>query len=166
MTIKSFNWENAFNGKDINSQVELFNETLLNIFRNFIPNKIKYFRDSNPPWINDDIKSKIKLKHKLYHRCLRHKKNNEDFAKPEHLRHEIDNLIFKTKTEYYQDISRKLNDPLMSSKTYWSIMKTFFNGQKVPVTPPLLFNCAFVTDFQEKVNIFFFFRKAMHISFK
>ena len=93
----------------------------------------------------------------MYHLCLRHKKNNKDFTKLEHLCNEIDNLIFKTKKEYYQDISRKLNDPLMSSKTCWSIMKTFFNGEKVPVTPPLLFNCAFVTDFQEKVNIFFFF---------
>ena len=38
LAIKSFNWENAFNGKDINSQVNLFNETLLNSFSNFIPN--------------------------------------------------------------------------------------------------------------------------------
>ena len=66
LAIKSFNWENAFNGKDINSQVKLFNETLLNIFSNFIPNKIETFRDSDLPWINDDIKSKIKLKHQLY----------------------------------------------------------------------------------------------------
>ena len=84
LAIKSFNWENAFNGKDINFQVKLFNETLLNIFSNFIPNKIKTFRDSHPPWINEDIKSKIKLQHKLYHRYLRHKRNNEDFAKVEH----------------------------------------------------------------------------------
>ena len=97
LAIKSFNWENAFNGKDINSQVKLFNETLLNIFSNFIPNKIKTFRDSDPPWINDDIKSKIKLKHKLYHRYLRHKRNKEDFAKVEHLRNEIDNVISKSK---------------------------------------------------------------------
>ena len=100
LAIKSFNWENAFNGKDINSQVKLFNETLLNIFSNFIPNKIKTFRDSDPPWINDDIKSKIKLKHKLYHRYLRHKRNKEDFAKVEHLRNEICNLISKSKKEY------------------------------------------------------------------
>ena len=128
MAIKSFNWENAFNGKDINSQVKLFNETLLNIFSNFIPNKIKTFRDSDPPWINDDTKSKIKLKHKLHHRYLRHKRNKEDFAKVEHLHNEIDNVISKSKKEYYQNINRKLNDPLTSSKTYWSIMKTFFNG--------------------------------------
>ena len=138
LTIKSFNRENPFNGKDSNSQVELFNKTLMNIFCNFIPNKIKTFRDSDPPGMNDDIKSKIKLKHKLYHCCLRHKRYNKDFAKLEHLHNEIGTLISKSKKEYYQDINRKLNDPFTSSKTYWSIMKAFFNGKKVPVTPPLL----------------------------
>ena len=104
LAIKSFDWENAFNGKDINSQVDLFNETLMNIFSNFIPNKIKTFRDSHPPWMHDDIKSKIKLKHKLSHRYLRHKRNNKDFAKPEYLCNEIDSLISKSKKEYYQNI--------------------------------------------------------------
>ena len=50
--------------------------------------------------------------------------------------------------------NRKLNDPSTISKSYWSIMKTFFNGKKVPVILSLLFHGAFVTDFQEKVNIF------------
>ena len=80
--------------------------------------------------------------------------NNEDFAKLEHLRNENDNLISKSEEEYYQDTNKKLNDLLTSSKTYWSIMKTFFNGKKVPVISPMLFNGAFVTEFQEKANIF------------
>ena len=125
----------------------------MNIFSNFIPNKVKTC-DSDPPWMNDDIKSKSKLKHKLYQRYLRHKRNNEDFAKLEYLRNETDNLIYKSKKQCYQNINRKVNDPLTSCKTYWSVMKTFVNGKKVPVTPPLLFNDAFVTDFQEKANIF------------
>ena len=33
-------------------------------------------------------------------------------------------------------------------------MKTFFNGKKVPTVSLLLFNDAFITDFQEKANIF------------
>ena len=33
-------------------------------------------------------------------------------------------------------------------------MKTFFNGKKVHVIHSLLFNVAFVTDFQEEANIF------------
>ena len=36
----------------------------------------------------------------------------------------------------------------------WSIMRTFFNCNKVPVIPLLLFIGTFITDFQEKANIF------------
>ena len=97
--------------------------------------------------MNDDIKSKIKLNHIFYHRYVRHKRNNEDFAKLEHLRSENDNLVSKSEEEHYQDTNKKLNDLLTSSKTYWSIMKTFFNGKKVPVISPMLFNGAFVTEF-------------------
>ena len=130
------------------------NETLLNIFSNFIPNNIKSVIESNLPQINNDIKSKIKLEQKLHHRYLRHKRSNEDFAQVEHLCNEIDYLIFKSKKEYYHNINKKLNDPLTGSKTYRSIMKSLFSGKKVPVIPRLLFNCTFVTDFQEKTKIF------------
>ena len=97
LAIKFFGWKNASNGKDINSQVELFNEILMNIFSNYIPNKIKTFKDSDPPWMNDDIKNNNKLMHKLYNHYLKHQRNNEDFAKLEYLRNEIDNLISKSK---------------------------------------------------------------------
>ena len=100
------------------------------------------------------IKSKVKLKHKLYHRYLRHKRNNEDFAKPEDLRNKIDDLLSKSMKEYYQKINRKLNDLSTGSKTYCSIMKNVFNGKTVPAISPLLFYCTFVTDSQEKANIF------------
>ena len=31
----------------------------MTIFSNFIPNKIKTFRDSDTPWMNDDIKKEV-----------------------------------------------------------------------------------------------------------
>ena len=65
MAIKTFNWENPLNRKDIKSQVEIFNETLMNVLSNFVPNKIITFRDIHPPWMNDVIKNKVKFKHKL-----------------------------------------------------------------------------------------------------
>lgn len=67
LAIKWFNWEDAFNGKDVDSQVKLFNKTFMNIFSNFIHSQIKTFVDSLSPLINDDSKNKVKLKHKLYH---------------------------------------------------------------------------------------------------
>ena len=79
---------------------------------------------------------------------MRHQTQISRLLKVEDLRNEISNLITKSKEKYYQRINAKLNDPSLNDKTYWSILKTFYNGKKVPIIPPL-FN-KFVTDFQEK----------------
>ena len=41
--ISVFNWDIAFQNKDINEKIKILNETLLNIFNNFIPNKVSKF---------------------------------------------------------------------------------------------------------------------------
>ena len=42
----------------------------------------------------------------------------------------------------------------MSSKTYWSILRTFVNGQKISIIPPLLIHDKFITNVFEKANLF------------
>ena len=42
-----FNWDVAFQNKGINEKIKILNETLLNIFNNFIPNKISKFDYKN-----------------------------------------------------------------------------------------------------------------------
>ena len=42
----------------------------------------------------------------------------------------------------------------MQAKTYWSILKTFYNSKKIPLIPPLLVNDKFVTDMKTKADIF------------
>ena len=59
-------------------------------------------------------------------------------------------MISVRKEEYYLHLSKKLNDLSTSSKTYWSILKSFYNGSKVPLIPPLLVNNKFVSDFTKK----------------
>ena len=51
-------------------------------------------------------------------------------------------------------LSIKLNDPKTGPKTFWSILKTFVNGSKIPLIPPLLGNNEFVIDFLVKANLF------------
>ena len=115
--IESFNWEKAFNGKDIHTQVVLFNETLLNIFSNFVPNRTKTFTDSDPPWMTEDIKNKIKLNNNLYRQYKKHQTKISSLLKVD-LRIEISNLITKSKEKYYQRINAKLNDISLSNKFY------------------------------------------------
>ena len=107
--MKHSNRENAFDGKDIHAQFALFNETLLNIFSNFTPNRTKSFTDSDAPWITEDIKNKINLKNKFC-RLLSSERRKS------------------SKEKYYQRINAKVNDSLktlLSNKTYWSILKIF-----------------------------------------
>ena len=63
-------------------------------------------------------------------------------------------MIFSRKNVYYNQLAQKLNDPKTSSKTYWSILKTFYNGKKVPLIPPLFINNKLEPDFKLKANFF------------
>ena len=51
-------------------------------------------------------------------------------------------------------LSTKLANPSTSSKCYWSILKIFVNGKKIPIISPVLVNDKFVTNFLEKANLF------------
>ena len=51
---------------------------------------------------------------------------------------EVSQLISESKDKHYNKLGMKLNNPKTSSKTYWSILKTFYNSGKIPIIPPLL----------------------------
>ena len=72
----------------------------------------------------------------------------------ETIANELNELISSTKALYYDNLGKKLNNPLLQAKTYWSILKTFYNDKKNPLIPPLLVDDKFVTDIQEKANVF------------
>ena len=63
-------------------------------------------------------------------------------------------IISKRKEEYHYHLASKLNNPSTSAKTYWSIIKTFYNGSKVPLIPPLQIGKTLVSDFKMKANVF------------
>ena len=57
--LDSVNWERLFNSKDINLQVTALNETILNVFHNYVPNKYITMDDKDLVWMSEIIKSKI-----------------------------------------------------------------------------------------------------------
>ncbi len=50
----------------LNVQVDLLNEVLLNIYSNFIPNRVMTFRPHQAPWITDKVKSFLRNKNRVY----------------------------------------------------------------------------------------------------
>ena len=131
--------------KNINEQVILFNGTILNIFHNFIPNKMILCDDMDPPWMNEKIRHLINKKKAIFQK--QKKSNTVDHAILSNITLELSNAV------RYEILAIKVNDPKIAPKTYWSILKTF-NGSKIPLIPPLFVNNEFVTDFLEKANLF------------
>ena len=148
------NWERLFNNKNINEQVSILNETVLNVFSNYVRNKYMTIDDKDPVWMNETIKLKIKAKDNMYHKYFQNGRFESDFVLLETLITELNELIVTTKALYYENLGKKLNNPLVQAKTYWSILKTFYNGKKIPLIPPLLVNDKFVTDMKTKADIF------------
>ena len=104
--------------------------------------------------MSQNIKSKIKAKNKLYQVHIKKGRQETAFCALEESVRNLNDLILQTKTSYYEDLGKKLNAPKLQSKTYWFILKGFYNGKRVSVIPPLLVNNKFVTDFKAKTNIF------------
>ena len=73
---KNFGWEKAFPNVDVNKKVLLFNETILNIICNFIPQEIVTCDDRDQPCMTRSIKKAIKDKNLFYQRFVK----NTDFT--------------------------------------------------------------------------------------
>ena len=61
----NFNWTKAFENLSVDEKVELLNKTLLNIYRNYTPNKKIKCDYCQPPWMTDNIKKSLKERSKL-----------------------------------------------------------------------------------------------------
>ena len=117
LALKLVNWDRLLDNKNVDSQVLILNDIILNIFRNLVPNKYVTFDDKDPVWMNENIKSKIKAKNKLYQEYVKKGRQETDFCALEESVRNLNDLILQTKTSYYENLGRKLNDPKLQSKT-------------------------------------------------
>ena len=77
--------------------------------------------------MNEHIKSKIKTKNLLFKQYIENGRFESDFVFLENLITEINELISSTENLYDENLAKKLNNPLLQAKTYWSILISFYN---------------------------------------
>ena len=54
--LRTVNWDVLFHLKSVHEQVNVFNDVVINIFSNVVPNKIIETDDKDPPCMNDFTK--------------------------------------------------------------------------------------------------------------
>ena len=134
--------------------VFLFNRTIKNILSNYIPHEIIICDDRDPPRINNRVKELINEKNDTFQCYLHSNKDPKLFNKVEYLQNESKSLIEANKEKYYSCISKRMTNPLTSTKTYWSILKPFLNNKKIPCIPPLFHQNRYVTKYKDKSELF------------
>ena len=72
---------------------------------------------------------------------------------------DILNYISSSRLKYHERLANKLNDLNTTPKTYWTILKTFVNGSKIPLISPLLVDNKLVTDILDNVNLLIYLLK-------
>ena len=117
-SINRINWDRVFLDINVNKQVELFNNYIMNIFYNFIPNETISINDNDPPWITEIIRMKIAHKNYLYKNYLRNGKTVPDFLKVQDECKLVNDLISESKDKYYNRLSFELKDPKTSPMAY------------------------------------------------
>ena len=73
--IEEFSWEKSFRNLSINEMVFLFNNSIKNIFSNFILHETVTCDDRNPLWINNNTKQLIQEKSDTYKSYILNDKN-------------------------------------------------------------------------------------------
>ena len=149
--LDSVNWERFFDKKDPNSQFVTINETILNVFQNYVPDKYITIDDKDLVWIKEIIESKIETKSKLYKQYIQNGRFESDLVFTESLIAELNELISYKKILHYENLAKYLNNPLLGAKTYF--LKSISNDRKVTLISSLLID-KFVTDIETKTNIF------------
>ena len=122
---------------DTNDLIFLFNKTIKNIISNYIPHKTVTIDDRDHPWINKNVKQLILEKNEMYKKYVNENKEPRIFDKVKCLQNELNSIIESNKQKYYSRLSKKLVDPMTSTKSYWSTLKMFLNNKKIPCIPPL-----------------------------
>ena len=121
---------------NVEKQLNILNDTLFNIFS---------------PWTNDGIKCKIKSKNKTSQQYLKNGRKINDFEIVDKEAAELPEMIQNQKERYFCYLSVKLNNPQTSPKMYWPIIKSCYNGRKIPIIPPLSVNGIVITDVNGKI---------------
>ena len=97
--VELVNWNFLISNKSVHEQVIIFNLKLMNIFSNYIPNKLTAVDEKDPPWMNESIKEKIMVKKYACKYFNANNKNYDVYLKLQAISIKLSEMILKRKED-------------------------------------------------------------------
>ena len=108
-------------------------------------------------WINFFVKSEIIWKNRHYNTYAKNSYKGNDHFQLQEAAKAVSQVVSNRRQEFSNNIALKLNNSKTIATTYWSILKTFYNDNKILVIPPFLTENKFVSIFKTKAKHFSIF---------
>ena len=146
------NWYEMFDGLDVNQAVDLFATLFLSVIACHVPNREITCSDRDAPWVTDDVKKAIKRKHCVYHRYVKRGQKPEDWTRVKQVKNDATKMITDAKTNIIPGLAKAL----WLKCGHKDILEDAAQNNKKQVmnSPPILLNGVFITNFQNKGNLF------------
>ena len=153
LSINSYPWDDILNKDDLDGITQDLTSNFLNLCKVAIPNREIIVKPSDVPWMNHDIKVAIRDRNRRYKKLKRTLSPNDE-------------LIWKTKAKevrvkintarliYKQKLMTTLNDPNLSPKKYWSLVKRIYGNKKGLGIPALEVGANNLTTSKAKATAF------------
>ena len=147
----TFDW-NSLQDNNIDVYADNVNTVINSLASECIPNKHVRIKPLDPPWITSTLKRYIRKRKRAYKRA---KRTNLDFHwnSFKQIRNRVIKMIRDSKQQHYDKIVEKLRSNTLSTKDWWSTLKTFIIPCIKSSIPPLEFNNDIYTDESDKANI-------------
>ena len=137
---------------DINIYTRNFTDHLNLLIAECIPNKAVRIRPSDPPWITTAVRKLIRKRKRAYKKA---KQLNTTILwnKFKKIRNKVIESIRKSEKLYLDQLSNKLKSESLSSKDWWSTLKSFILPVGKSFVPTLGKDGCVYSDDTDKVNI-------------
>ena len=150
--IRQTNWD-EIKSNDIDKYAQDLTNQLTKLAKKHIPNKLITTRQTDPPWLCNNIKKLMRKRKRLYDK---YKRTNSihDLESYKQTRNKVTAAIRKAKAHETEKLTQKLRFDNINSKNWWKTLKNFIKPGQTSSIPPLCKDDVIYSDPNDKANIF------------
>ena len=150
--IRQTNWDDI-KSNDIDKYAQDLTNHIIKLAKKHIPNKLIKTRQSDPPWLCNNIKKLMRKRKRLYDKYKR-TKSSTDFESYKQTRNKVTAAIRMAKVLETDKLAQKLRNDNINSKDWWKTLKHFIKPGQTSAIPPLNNDDVIYSDPNDKANIF------------
>jgi len=138
-SIAHYDWDVCFASNNVNTMCEMWTDTLLNLARTFIPNKMVLVRPNDKPWYTNELRLLKRKIDRLYKslRATLSVDSNEKWQMYYSLRNTYKMKIKEAVNEYNERFNVGLGDSSINDKKWWTTVNKLLGKSKDDSVPPM-----------------------------